>query len=148
MNKKFLILLALASSFPLFAPSTNHNGRLAIQEEEAAVQEFLDFYGFEDINALNDAGTYPLHQALRTFRQNQTIAYNLIAHGADVNAVEPDTGMTPLMVAARKRLLDVAEKLIAEGASTTVRDNNNMTVMDWAEGNPAMETLIDENTRN
>ena len=59
----------------------------------------------------------PLHFAAAT--NSQRIAQLLLAHGADVNAVDAIKGSTPLHYAAKKNAASVGQLLMLKGANAT-----------------------------
>ncbi|NER81566.1 MAG: ankyrin repeat domain-containing protein [Leptolyngbya sp. SIO1D8] len=59
------------------------------------------------------------------------IARALIEAGADVNWIDGE-GVTPLILAAFKGHLEIAELLLAHEADTTVRDQWDRTALDYA----------------
>ena len=56
----------------------------------------------------------------------------LIAHGADVNAKDLESGATPLYYAASWGRIDVADLLLAKGADPTLKTRKGVTVLDGA----------------
>lgn len=57
----------------------------------------------------------------------------LLAHGADVNAkTGPDTGVTPLIQAAKDGLPDLVRVFLRAGADRSVRDAAGKTALDYA----------------
>lgn len=55
-----------------------------------------------------------------------------LERGADVNAVEPKTGYTPLIVAAEKGHLEIVELLLASEADVAARDGRGFTALHYA----------------
>jgi hypothetical protein len=75
----------------------------------------------------SEGGTLPLTDAAR-FGQ-LAMMRQLIAAGADIDAVEAD-GITPLMAAAAEDRVEAVELLICCGAKVSCRDR----ALDWANG--------------
>jgi ankyrin repeat protein len=87
-----------------------------------------------NINARN--GT-PLHLAARPQAKvsDETcaeIVEKLIAKGADVNSKNPQQGLTPLHIAARRGRCKAAELLVAGGANVNAMDNIGHTPLFYA----------------
>lgn len=85
-----------------------------------------------DVNASNDFGWTPLHDAAS--HGLTEIAEALLARGAKVRAATRD-GTTPLHIAARRgaKSLPVARLLLAAGADLTGRDAEGKTPIDFAD---------------
>jgi len=80
--------------------------------------------GGADVNAADELGETPLHEAV--FRGYGDISILLLEHGADVNA--PDgRGLSPLHAAAWRGNLDMVALLLANGADVNARDPNGVT---------------------
>ena len=87
-----------------------------------------------NVNAKNDTGMSPLHNAV-----TKEVVELLIAEGADVNAKNKHGG-TPLHEAAASGHKEIVELLIAEGADVNAKDVNGYTPLDWAIFNKDTET--------
>ena len=79
-----------------------------------------------NVNAKNDTGMSPLHNAV-----TKEVVELLIAEGANVNAKNKHGG-TPLHEAAASGHKEIVELLIAEGADVGAKANDGKTPLDWA----------------
>ena len=70
------------------------------------------------VNALTTTGAAPLHFAAAA-GSSESVAI-LAAHGADVNAREPQWGQTPLMFAAAAGRTDAVKALLSRGADASI----------------------------
>lgn len=106
-----------------------HNGDTALML--AAYLEQVDWLS-ELIFAgaqINQSGWTALHYAAAT--GHLQIVAVLLEHRADLNALSPNH-TTPLMMAARKGNVSVAELLLKEGARLDVKNMQGMTALDFA----------------
>lgn len=78
---------------------------------------------------VNQAGWTALHYAAAA--GDLQIVAVLLEHRADLNALSPNH-TTPLMMAARKGNVSVAELLLKEGASLSAKNMQGMTAFDFA----------------
>lgn len=78
---------------------------------------------------INQSGWTALHYAAAT--GDLQIVAVLLEHRADLNALSPNH-TTPLMMAARKGSVSVAELLLKEGARLDVKNMLGMTALDFA----------------
>jgi uncharacterized protein len=85
-----------------------------------------------NVNAVskNPQQNQPLHAALALSRNPETIRL-LLTHGADPNAIQAG-GFTPLFSAATANRRDLAELLLAHGAKTHLRSDQEKTPADFA----------------
>jgi hypothetical protein len=97
----------------------------AVAKEDIARLEALVRRGM-DVNHRDASGT-PLLVKSRSL----AVTSWLLDHGADPDLADAE-GMTPLMVAARFGLTDLARRLIAAGADVGKRDNSGDTALDEA----------------
>jgi ankyrin repeat protein len=97
-----------------------------------------------DVDARNDIGQTVLHIA-STNRYGGGVA-DLVMLGADINAINPHTGWTPLHEAAAACSGDAIKKLLENGADPTIRDNAGETPYELAERtiNEVLELLKPE----
>jgi len=79
---------------------------------------------------INKTGWTPLHYAATN--GNIEIVKYLLDHSAYVDAGSPNA-TTPLMMAARGGHIDTVKLLLDEGADMRLRNQQNMTVIDFAE---------------
>jgi ankyrin repeat protein len=63
------------------------------------------------------------------FSQDLEQLRRLIASGVDVNARDPSSGSTALMLACSYRMVDMVELLLAAGADPDIRDAKGMTAL-------------------
>ena len=87
--------------------------------------------GGTDVNARDDYGRTPLHDAAIRFWNSQKYIELLIDNGADVNAMRGGGG-TPLSYAASWGHEEIVELLIANGADVNVKDAFSETPLDVA----------------
>jgi ankyrin repeat protein len=60
---------------------------------------------------------------------------------ADINSRDDD-GLTPLMYAASHEFTECVDLLLSYGADTSVRDNENRDVMDFADKEEVKDRLL------
>jgi uncharacterized protein len=108
-----------------------------------AVQLLLQHGAKVDAIARNPQANQPLHAALALSRDPETIKL-LLAAGADPNARQAG-GFTPLFSAATANRRDLAELLIAQGASAQARDDRGKTAADFVRerGNEELAAWLD-----
>lgn len=80
-----------------------------------------------DINALNDAGLTPLHQAV--LEGNYQAVKLLASHGADVNKSDTDT-WTPLHAACAEGHADIVRFLLYKGARKDLKTMEGERALD------------------
>lgn len=80
-----------------------------------------------DINALNDAGLTPLHQAV--LEDNVEAVRLLLEHGAEVNKVDTDT-WTPLHAACAEGHAEIVRLLLWKGAKKEVKTTDGERPLD------------------
>jgi len=73
----------------------------------------------------------PLHAA--AMQGNVVLAEVLLAHGADINAIDPTTGRTPLHLAACHGHQQMTRYLLARGANRHLTDQSGLTPLQAAE---------------
>ncbi|MEI6056192.1 MAG: ankyrin repeat domain-containing protein [Lentisphaerota bacterium] len=83
-----------------------------------------------DVNTLAKDGMTPLTNAIITKRP--TMVELLLNSGANPNYELPDTGETPLIIAARYGNNKIVELLVADGANLNSKDDGKMSALDWA----------------
>jgi uncharacterized protein len=75
-----------------------------------------------EVNAKDNAGSAPLHQAVAARGGHINIVKILLAHGADINGADRQ-GLTPLHYATLADNQDAVRLLINHGANTNAKDN-------------------------
>lgn len=121
------------SATPLFTAIANNNPQM--------VQMLLDHGA--DVNQVNEKGSYPIHEAASgnafvgdsKYRANEMIQ-TLIEHGADVNQKNAK-GQTALMLACKAGRAETLVFLLNKNATTSIQDEKNKTVADYASEVPA-----------
>ncbi len=83
-----------------------------------------------DVNGKDDIDRTPLHLGKKN-QSHPKVTALLIAHGADVNAVQVGE-VTPLMVAAEQGRIDDMNILIGSGANVNAVDYNGNTALGYA----------------
>jgi ankyrin repeat protein len=88
-----------------------------------------------NINAKSNYGETPLHEAI--WNQDLQMVTLLLNSNANVNAVMEaghvdDTKQTPLHYAAERGNFEIVKLLLDHGANSNVRDNFNLTPLDYA----------------
>jgi uncharacterized protein len=102
------------------------------------------------VNERDANGVTPLHRAVR-FRSPAAVK-ELIAHGADVNALDKKTKSTPLHRAVTNTgapatagkmdcALEIAKLLLAHGADPRIKNKSGKTAFDYAK-NSAMKAVL------
>ena len=82
------------------------------------------------VNSTDRSGNTPLHYAART-QDAASCVDLLVKHGADIEA-RSSTGMTPLLTATMHGIDYTFSYLTALGADTTVRDEEDRGIYEWA----------------
>ena len=82
------------------------------------------------LNAVNDIGRTPLHQA--AVRGHLELAAWLVKQGADVNRRENSYRLAPLHLAARGGYLEIVRLLLKNGADLQARENDNENALYYA----------------
>jgi uncharacterized protein len=80
-----------------------------------------------DVNAKHRVGSAPLHVV--AWSGNIAIASFLISHGADVNALQNETGSTPLDYAVLSGTSVILKLLLGAGARSAIRDHTGETAL-------------------
>jgi uncharacterized protein len=130
----------------LLAASSAHDPDLTLQ---VLVIRYLLQCGVA-INETDKNGVTPLHRAVR-FRSTAAVK-ELIAQGADVNAVDKRTRSTPLHRAVTNTgapatsgkmdcAIEITKLLLASGADPRIKNKNGKTPLDYAR-NTEMKTLL------
>ena len=128
-------LQAILSESPQAADSYSGDGWTALHLAAAFGTPLsvaaLIFRGAKvDAVSKNAQRNQPLHAALAIGKNSSTIEL-LIAHGADVNAIQPG-GFTPIFAAATANRRDLAELLVNHGANPQQANDQGKTPADFA----------------
>eukprot|EP00953_Heterococcus_sp_UTEX-ZZ885_P029384 15599-Heterococcus_DN1.PRE.2 len=99
----------------------------AATDNQPRVAEFLIQQGLS-VHAVDDSGSTALHHAAASASKGTETMRVLLAHGADVNAVDLQR-CTPLHLAARSEQLDKVEVLVAAGADVLRTDEIGGTAL-------------------
>lgn len=86
------------------------------------------------VNAKDNRGNAPLHEAALGDRGNPTAMQALLGHGADPNIANA-AGETPLMIAAGMGELECVRVLLAAGADSKSENREGKTATEYAQGN-------------
>jgi ankyrin repeat protein len=127
LNKVQSIITADPGSIELKDESGCTPLSIACLRNQVAVANFLIDKG-ANVNARNNWGQTPLHNANGVFGQDFDLIKRLIAKGADVNA-QGNRGDTPLEWAAARGNVKVAKLLIESGADLNAHDKNFGTIL-------------------
>jgi ankyrin repeat protein len=135
-----VLLMALAWSAPACKPpaplGSIHDA--ARDGDLQKVQRLLE--NSSDLGSSKDKYGYtPLHVAAKA--GHKEVAEFLLAHGADVNAVD-DMGRTPLHWAAASGRMDMVELLLANKADVNAKDNDHATPLRWAANHSDVAELL------
>ena len=90
-----------------------------------------------DVNARNESGGTPLHDA--ALGGQAAVVELLLSRGAGLNAPDSSTGATPLFNAASWGRDEVVEVLLAKGADPTLKNKAGQTALAAAEENRHVE---------
>ncbi len=133
------------SAAPAAAPQSDLDSELlgaAAEGDVSSVVLLLDHGA--DIEAMDDKGRTPLHEAVE-FNTDPAVAAVLLDHGANIEA-RADEGITPLHRAAENNVEPaVAALLLDRGADIAARDNYGATPLHRAAENnvePAVAALL------
>lgn len=117
---------------------------MAVKAREYKIAEFLVEKGarvdqvYSDSSALIDLVSNEPDD-----RYDLPLVELLIKAGADVN-IKTENGLTPLLIAVKKRLINITEALLKAGADINAVDSSGRTAKDIAhEQNKIIEGLID-----
>jgi hypothetical protein len=73
---------------------------------------------------------------------NNADVFSLLHRGADINAREEDSGMTPLMYATANDHDTTVQLLLSKGAVIHLRDDEGQTALSHAKGNKTMTEIL------
>lgn len=114
----------LIKSSPDLVFSKDENGFTPLHL--AAANGYRDMVEFllttkAEVNATDNAGSTPLHQAAVAEGNNADLIETLLAHGANVNTVDK-LGLTPLHYATLANNVDAVKSLLSHGANPNAKD--------------------------
>lgn len=79
---------------------------------------------------LNAGAPENIWKAART--QDLAVIDQQLADGSDVDGLEPETGLTPLSIAAQRAAPDLVKHLIENNATVNARNRDGSTALHWA----------------
>ena len=91
------------------------------------------------VNVLDEDGMSALHLAIK--HGHTDCVRILLAHGADLEAIERESDMTPLLIATKLEHIEVTRLLIEFRASLSARDQQGATPLVWAARNNQPESI-------
>lgn len=102
------------------------------------------FASNENSNVLPETSTYELYDAtplcVAISKGDFELVKKMVEYGADVND-KVQRGMTPLMMAARYKNVEITSFLLSKGAKLTTEDNSGNTALDHAKSVNATEVI-------
>ena len=84
-------------------------------------------------NSRTNAGSTPLHDA--ALGGNRATVEMLLAHGAEIEARDSESKVTPLYYAVQMERAEAAEALLRKGARTDVRNARGVSMLRMAREN-------------
>ena len=92
------------------------------------------------IDSVNWGGSTTLQYA--AVYSHTDVMHELLQRGADVNKRDRDYGRTALHYSARYNSTDAIRLLLQNGASTTIKDDEGRTPIDWARKKNHQEAVL------
>ncbi len=135
-----IVRILLQSGFDVSKPTTSGSTYLhdAALKNQKKIAELLLRCGIRP-NVLNRTGSTPLHDA--ALGGSVDVINLLLDQGASLNAIDRESGATPLMLAASLNRASAVAVLLQRGADPTLKDRHGMTALQRAKEAEASETI-------
>ena len=102
--------------------------KAALNGHTSSVQRLLNKGALID---LGDKGGYTALM-LAASNDHADVVRLLLEYGANINRIETTNGWTALIWAAKRGHIESVQLLLEHGADPAIRDNNELTALDWA----------------
>jgi ankyrin repeat protein len=132
------MLLKLGADVNAVGTKGNRALEIACRKGNAQVTKILLDYG-ADVRLRTNAGTTVLHEA--ALGDSSEVIEMLLALKADINAMDTESGSTPLHFAASFGRLNAVKTLVRRGAEVNRKDRKGMTPLETAVANAQDEVV-------